>query len=174
MSNKSEKWLLPITWFLQLASLAEGVLVINFINRSLKVIILVSVAEILFAAIIWLLYFGFLAEAGVFILIGCIYGLRWLICRILVIPTWLFTKFLNLFRKKKKDPFWSAFEFEEPLDEPGVGARHHDLGALRRASDFDDVGLLTVALRGAQLKLKSNPDFAHPFFWAPFVISGAR
>lgn len=29
-----------------------------------------------------------------------------------------------------------------------------------------------AALRGAQRELKSNPDFAHPFFWAPFQLVG--
>lgn len=29
-----------------------------------------------------------------------------------------------------------------------------------------------AALRDAQLKLKSNPEFSHPFFWAPFQIIG--
>lgn len=29
-----------------------------------------------------------------------------------------------------------------------------------------------VALRNAQLALKSNPEFSHPFFWAPFQIIG--
>lgn len=28
------------------------------------------------------------------------------------------------------------------------------------------------ALRQAQLELKSNPDFAHPFYWAPFQLIG--
>ncbi len=33
------------------------------------------------------------------------------------------------------------FEFEQPLDETGVGAADNDLGALRRLTNLDDVGL---------------------------------
>ena len=36
-------------------------------------------------------------------------------------------------------------EFEEALDEAGVGTRHHDLGALRAATHLDDVRLHPLA-----------------------------
>ncbi len=48
-------------------------------------------------------------------------------------------------------------ELEEPLDQPGVGAAHHDLRALGRLADLDDVGLeagpVLVALVGHLLGL---------------------
>jgi CHAT domain-containing protein/tetratricopeptide (TPR) repeat protein len=37
---------------------------------------------------------------------------------------------------------------------------------------MDGAAAPAAALRAAQLELKSNPDFAHPFFWAPFQMIG--
>jgi CHAT domain-containing protein len=30
----------------------------------------------------------------------------------------------------------------------------------------------SAALRGAQLALRSNPQFSHPYYWAGFVVTG--
>jgi CHAT domain-containing protein len=47
-------------------------------------------------------------------------------------------------------------------------------GAIQEFSKDPAIGR-AEALRRAMLKLmkdQSNPDYAHPFFWAPFVIVG--
>jgi len=45
-------------------------------------------------------------------------------------------------------------------------------GEMMKNLYADKQDSIAAALRAAQLKLKSNPDFSHPFFWAPFQLVG--
>jgi CHAT domain-containing protein len=54
-----------------------------------------------------------------------------------------------------------------PVNDQSTGGLMHDLYRIRETGKSK-----AQALRDAQLQLMRNADYAHPYFWAPFILMG--